>query len=93
MRHPPFAEEEVDQWYILEVREDLKELVTEITGFLFCTLVELTGDRMIPPDLEMEVEEALKESLGRYLCENVFCGETLLCGDAVQFDPWVGLRV
>ncbi|MBI3332468.1 MAG: hypothetical protein HYZ93_00035 [Candidatus Omnitrophica bacterium] len=85
--HPVLAKETVG-WYLLEVERDLGQLVKELSDGLSCTLMELTGGTMIPTPLEPSVEQALKESVGQYLYENVSCGETLLCRDALRVSPW-----
>lgn len=86
---------EQKDWYILEVREGLQELVQEITDSVILLLKEQGIGMMIstPWGIGASVEEALRDSLGRYLYENVSCGETLLCRDAQKLDPWAEARV
>lgn len=81
---------ELGGWYILEAEQDLRGLVEEFTESVFLLLKE-QGVKVVtsaPCEIKASVAEALKGSLGRYLYENISCGETLLCRDAQKLDPW-----
>ncbi|MBI3615163.1 MAG: hypothetical protein HY211_01475 [Candidatus Omnitrophica bacterium] len=89
-RAPSKAEERAG-WYVLEVNQGLEELVKEVADGLVLLLLQAGGGTITasPVELQALAEESLKQSLGPHLFENISCGETLLCRDAVKLNPWL----
>ena len=90
MAESEFHPEQVKvQWYLLEVREGLEELVTEATDQISQLIATLLGGTLPRGVLDATVETALRRGLGRYLYDNPQCGTSAFCDGALRLDPWV----